>query len=229
MCIKWRLIRLVVTATIPKLQRVKFFGAEFSEKSLYYLLGAQLLFARGMSSAIVGVCGLISGLLCMSDVLPYRRVVFPKALTDFATNYILPILASPNPAAVRAERARLQQRMNQMGFLGGGDGNQVSRVNHLFFYIHAYKARHRGPDSFCSGQNQGGNRVDRLIPGGAGFGFGAHQHAALAAARALHQQNQQGERPAVVPQPADPPSEESIENLVVRFVVGLNTRPSQEA
>ena len=46
-------------ATIPKLHKVNVLGAEFSEKSLYYLVSAQLLFARGRESFAVGACGFI--------------------------------------------------------------------------------------------------------------------------------------------------------------------------
>lgn len=89
---------------MPKLRRVKVLGAEFSEKSLYYLVGAQLLFSRGKNSFIVGACGFISGLVCMSGYLPYEKFTFPAAVVKFGENYIHPILKTESPTNRRVQR-----------------------------------------------------------------------------------------------------------------------------
>lgn len=115
-------------ATIPKLHRVNVMGAEFSEKSLYYLVSAQLLFARGRESLAVGACGFISGLLCVGRIIPYEKLEFPSFLCSLATNYLHPILKSEPLVRVRPQNQ--QNRAAAAGANAGatGRGYQVDRL-----------------------------------------------------------------------------------------------------
>eukprot|EP00511_Aplanochytrium_stocchinoi_P009288 CAMPEP_0204871700 /NCGR_PEP_ID=MMETSP1348-20121228/36278_1 /ASSEMBLY_ACC=CAM_ASM_000700 /TAXON_ID=215587 /ORGANISM="Aplanochytrium stocchinoi, Strain GSBS06" /LENGTH=253 /DNA_ID=CAMNT_0052026171 /DNA_START=93 /DNA_END=854 /DNA_ORIENTATION=+ len=117
-------------ATVPKLRRVKILGAEFSEKSLFYLVGAQLLFSRGRNSFLVGACGFLSGLVCMSGYLPYEKFILPSFLVTFGEKYLHPILKSETPP--RTTTTRMGQNLQRMNANAAADGNgrgyQVDRL-----------------------------------------------------------------------------------------------------
>jgi len=95
---------------VPKLQKYRFLGAEFSEKTLMYLWGSQLLLAQGNNSMIASCCGLISGLLCLSEKLPFSKFHLPEPVLRFGKDYVAPLFASRSPAEVAAERSRRQQQ-----------------------------------------------------------------------------------------------------------------------
>ena len=63
----------------PKLMRV--LGITLSDKSLMYLVGAQLFVCQGSRSGVPAVCGLLAGFLYLSDTVPLlRRLALPKFL-----------------------------------------------------------------------------------------------------------------------------------------------------
>jgi len=63
----------------PKLMRV--LGVTLSDKSLMYLVGAQLFVCQGSRSGVPAACGLLAGFLYLSDTVPLlRRLALPKLL-----------------------------------------------------------------------------------------------------------------------------------------------------
>ena len=63
----------------PKLMRV--LGITLSDKSLMYLVGAQLFVCQGSKSGVPAACGLLAGFLYLSDAVPLlRRLALPKFL-----------------------------------------------------------------------------------------------------------------------------------------------------
>ncbi len=93
-------------ALVPKLNRHRILGAELSDKSLVYLWGSQLLFSRGRESLATGLCGLLGGLLCLSESLPFRKMELPAPLRAFGKSYLAPLLSSRSPLEAQAERER---------------------------------------------------------------------------------------------------------------------------
>ena len=93
-------------ALVPKLNRHRILGVELSDKSLVYLWGSQLLFARGRESLATGLCGLLGGLLCLSESLPFRKMELPAPLRAFGKSYLAPLLSSRSPLEAQAERER---------------------------------------------------------------------------------------------------------------------------
>ena len=63
----------------PKLMRV--LGITLSDKSLMYLVGAQLFVCQGSKSGVPAAGGLLAGFLYLSDTVPLlRRLALPKFL-----------------------------------------------------------------------------------------------------------------------------------------------------
>lgn len=54
-------------------QLVRMLGVTLSDKSLMYLVGAQLFICQGKRSAAPAACGLLAGCLYLSDTLPFLR------------------------------------------------------------------------------------------------------------------------------------------------------------
>ncbi len=108
-------------AFVPKLSKRRILGAEVSEKTLVYLWGSQLLFARGRESALTGLCGFAGGLLCATDRLPFKRLELPESFKAFGRKYLSPLFASRSPEQVAADRTRLQrERLTRMGLAAQG-------------------------------------------------------------------------------------------------------------
>jgi hypothetical protein len=93
-------------ALVPKLNRHRILGVELSDKSLVYLWGSQLLLSRGRESLATGLCGLLGGLLCLSESLPFRKMQLPASLRAFGKSYLAPLLSSRSPLEAQAERER---------------------------------------------------------------------------------------------------------------------------
>jgi len=85
---------------------------KFSDKSLWYLLGLQLLLNSGARSALLGLSGLLFGALYLSDAVGMAtRCVCPRPLRSCGSRYVLPWweAESPADAAARGEAARQQR------------------------------------------------------------------------------------------------------------------------
>ncbi len=102
-------------ALVPKLDRYRILGVELSDKSLIYVCGSQLLFSRGRESLATGLCGLLGGLLCLSESLPFRKLELPAPLRAFGKSYLAPLLSSRSPLEARRAAAlrRAQQQQQQ--------------------------------------------------------------------------------------------------------------------
>ncbi|GBG29874.1 Ubiquitin-associated domain-containing protein 2 [Hondaea fermentalgiana] len=145
---------------VPKLQKYRLLGAEFSEKSFMYLWGSQLLLAQGNQSAIAACCGMIGGLLCLSDKLPFNKFSWPDPLVRFSKDYLAPLFASRSPAEIAAARARREEET-------------YARMGMDPATIAQQQQQHRGT-------NAQGYQMDQLLPGpgflggagGGGFGGG---------------------------------------------------------
>jgi len=137
---------------IPKLQRYNILGAEFSEKTLIYLWGLQLLFVRGRESLLTGICGVLAGFLCLNEKMPFSKFSWPEPLKRFGKGYLEPLLSSDPRRNEMHERFRQQQRMTNM--------NRAAQM-----------LRAQGHHAQNNAQNARGYQVDQLIPGpGAMFG-----------------------------------------------------------
>uniref|UniRef100_A0A7S2S1Q9 UBA domain-containing protein n=1 Tax=Mucochytrium quahogii TaxID=96639 RepID=A0A7S2S1Q9_9STRA len=130
-------------AYVPKIQKFKVLGIEFSEKSMVYFWSCQLLLSRGRESVITATIGFFSGVLCLSNRLPFKDFKLPSGLSSFGENYLTPLFASRSPTEIALARARHQQQRMGRGVQGGTQ------------------------------QNRDGYQFDQLIPGpGDAFGGG---------------------------------------------------------
>lgn len=111
----------------------------FSDKTLTYVVGLQLLFNSGFRSALLGLSGLVFGGLYMADVAwMSSRWRLPVALRSLFARWILPLWESESPHAAEARRAaalqaradrerqleelEMQQAMAQIAALQGQGG-----------------------------------------------------------------------------------------------------------
>jgi hypothetical protein len=80
---------------IPQVMRFRLIMLPLSDKVFVYALGLQLALARGKTSLLTGLCGLVAGALYRSNLVPaLRRVRFPRALADCCERHLAPIFSS---------------------------------------------------------------------------------------------------------------------------------------
>mmetsp|Transcript_1148 Transcript_1148/g.2497 ORF Transcript_1148/g.2497 Transcript_1148/m.2497 type:complete len:331 (+) Transcript_1148:2-994(+) len=70
-------------------------GLKLSDKVLVYIFALQLMWSSYPSTAWAAGCGLISGALYSTDLLPIKRFQFPRWFTNAVRNFCLPLLQSP--------------------------------------------------------------------------------------------------------------------------------------
>ncbi|KAG6534874.1 hypothetical protein ZIOFF_008780 [Zingiber officinale] len=75
---------------IPVSSRFRVFGLNFTDKSLIYLAGLQLLFSSWKRSIVPGLCGLLAGSLYRLNVLGIRKLKFPEAFLSVFSRLPLP-------------------------------------------------------------------------------------------------------------------------------------------
>jgi hypothetical protein len=86
---------------IPHSSRVTIAGVPFSDKALTYLIGLQLAFASGSSSALAAAAGLMTGVLYR--VIPaFSRFRPPACLSRLCARVFAPIVSAAPPGAVYA-------------------------------------------------------------------------------------------------------------------------------
>ncbi|KAK1291843.1 hypothetical protein QJS10_CPB17g01674 [Acorus calamus] len=68
---------------IPVTSRFRIFGGRFSNKSLVYLAGLQLLLSAWERSFIPGICGILAGSMYHMNLLGIRRMKFPDFIATF--------------------------------------------------------------------------------------------------------------------------------------------------
>lgn len=75
---------------IPITSRFRIFGVNFSDKSIIYLAGLQLLLSSWKRSLIPGICGLVAGSLYRLNVLGIRRMKLPQIIASFFARFFAP-------------------------------------------------------------------------------------------------------------------------------------------
>jgi hypothetical protein len=109
---------------VPKVtpSMVSFLGIQFSDKSMQYLLGAQLLSTHGWRSAIPGLIGVALGLMYTSAG-PLQRFRLPGFVSGLG-GMLYPIFSSDQPGAGarRRRQEQLRQQQQQRGGAGGAAG-----------------------------------------------------------------------------------------------------------
>jgi len=85
---------------VPATQNFRFCGFPFSNKFLTYILGIQLGLSNYPSSLIGVVSGLLVGSLYRTDVIPVRKWLIPKRISEFCTKWVKPLL-DPVPSTRR--------------------------------------------------------------------------------------------------------------------------------
>ena len=130
------LYALKVPTLIPEYFRLC--GLRFSDKSLTYLLVAQLVFSDGARSIIPASVSLIGGLLYANDVLGLQsRLRFPISVRTFCKRHILPLVESNGIDSP---------------FLGGGMAGGSGGAG-------APSAQRGGMDTDAAGRFNGGGRL----------------------------------------------------------------------
>ncbi|CAH8268851.1 unnamed protein product [Arabidopsis lyrata] len=87
---------------IPVSTRFRVFGVNFSDKSLIYLAGVQLLLSSWKRSIFPGICGIIAGPLYRLNILGIRKAKFPEFVASFFSRLSFPSFGnSPPPAPSR--------------------------------------------------------------------------------------------------------------------------------
>ena len=152
---------VISAGAIPKLHPDYFTvcGLRFSDKSLTYLLGAQLLFNGGMSSVLPSLSGLLFGALYMSDALRLQRLTWPRAFRSFCRSWVAPIVdPDPNVAAASASPSGSSPGANgdaAFGFgggRGGGAGGDAAAVARMLRAA-GTAANRRGGDAAAAAGN----------------------------------------------------------------------------
>lgn len=144
---------------VPKLHPRYFslFNFHFSEKSLTYALGLQLLVSSGLNSLQPGALGVALGAAYMCNVGGLgQRLRFPSFLTRFVSRFIAPLLESENPA-VAAERAAEAERRRREAERQLEEREMAQAMAHIYG-----GGGGGGGEGFPGGVGAGG--------GGAGFG-----------------------------------------------------------
>jgi len=80
---------------VPTTTSFSIFGFNVTDKFILYCLGLQLLAFHYPVSAIAGTCGLLAGAIYRMDRFGFKRLRFPRFISAFMSNFILPLLASP--------------------------------------------------------------------------------------------------------------------------------------
>ncbi|KMZ70874.1 Ubiquitin-associated /TS-N domain-containing protein [Zostera marina] len=97
---------------IPVSSRFRVFGINFSDKSLTYLAGLQLLFSSWKRSFLPGVCGILAGSLYRLNLFGIRRAKIPKFIASFfsklfpsgGTSRVAPSGNARNPNILRNQQ-----------------------------------------------------------------------------------------------------------------------------
>jgi len=82
---------------IPSVVNLRLCGLTFSDKSIVYFVGSQLLLYNTPASLIVGLSGVLSGLIYYCDLFGLRSWKTPRLLNQICSRAILPLLQSTRP------------------------------------------------------------------------------------------------------------------------------------
>lgn len=107
---------------VPKLQPNYFSicGVPFSDKSVTYMLGCQLLASGGLKSVLASAVGLAIGTLYAIPLTQLQRFRFPRFVRTFFRRWVLPLLQSDPPRPqIRARPSSTQ------GTQPRGDGSSA--------------------------------------------------------------------------------------------------------
>ncbi|KAK3159914.1 hypothetical protein QOZ80_1BG0052700 [Eleusine coracana subsp. coracana] len=96
---------------IPVTSRFRVFGLNFSDKSLIYLAGLQLLLSSWKRSLIPGVFGLVAGSLYRLNVFGIRKMKLPQIISSFFSRYF----ASSSGSTSRHSRSLVRNTPSQTG------------------------------------------------------------------------------------------------------------------
>ncbi|EWM28854.1 Derlin [Nannochloropsis gaditana] len=113
--------------TVPKLhpRLLRVCGADLSDKSMYYAVGAQLLLGGGWKTAIPALCGLFAGILYRRNVFGMQSVLLPQVLCRGVASVLEPLLQARRPTMRgRGGAERRRRRAGMAGreqLLPGGD------------------------------------------------------------------------------------------------------------
>ncbi|RKP04725.1 hypothetical protein THASP1DRAFT_3342, partial [Thamnocephalis sphaerospora] len=81
-------------AGLPCAYRFSLLGGTFSDKSLLYLLGLQLMISHWPGSMAAGLCGILAGVIYRTNLLGMKRWRFPGFIRRFTARLFLPIFGS---------------------------------------------------------------------------------------------------------------------------------------
>ncbi|KAK1279975.1 hypothetical protein QJS04_geneDACA015015 [Acorus gramineus] len=84
---------------IPVTSRFRIFGGRFSNKSLVYLAGLQLLLSAWERSLIPGICGILAGSMYHMNLLGIRRMKFPDFIATFFSRLPWPSTGGSSPSS----------------------------------------------------------------------------------------------------------------------------------
>jgi len=98
-------------AFVPKMHPkfLNLFGLFFSDKSICYLLGAQLAANDGAHSLWSAISGIAAGALLVGEPSILQNRSMPKLISDLCEKWLLPLLMS-NPPNERSARRRREAR-----------------------------------------------------------------------------------------------------------------------
>ncbi|CAJ2671682.1 rhomboid-like protein 20 [Trifolium pratense] len=102
---------------IPVSTRFRMFGFNFSDKSIIYVAGLQLLLSHWKSSVLPGICGILAGSLYRLNVFYIRKAKFPEFISSFFSRISLPSIGAPRTTPTR----------NVMGNVPSFPGRQMER------------------------------------------------------------------------------------------------------
>ncbi|WJX78191.1 Rhomboid-like protein 20, variant 2 [Trifolium repens] len=86
---------------IPVSTRFRMFGFNFSDKSIIYVAGLQLLLSHWKKSVLPGICGILAGSLYRLNVFYIRKAKFPEFISSFFARISLPSIGGPRTTPIR--------------------------------------------------------------------------------------------------------------------------------
>jgi hypothetical protein len=109
-CICVCAVSLLLAAKVPKSVPAYFrlLGLSVSDKTLTYLVCAQLMFSGGSESVLASFSGIVCGALYASDTFRLSAFRFPRACRNAAEKILLPFVASEAPGAREARQRQAQ-------------------------------------------------------------------------------------------------------------------------
>jgi len=103
---------LAYSRDIPTLYRFRILGFSFSDKSLIYLLGLQLLLSSWSSSLTAGMTGILAGSLYKSGFLRLHKWRFPHSIRRIGMAIYKPLLGSTRRPLPRVDNTTVDSIPN---------------------------------------------------------------------------------------------------------------------